>query len=44
MIFASMLILGALIGPPRKNGPKPPKPQAAPAAPAQPGAVKISVS
>ena len=37
-------ILGALIGPPRKNGPKPPKPQAAPAAPAQPGAVKISVS
>ena len=34
-------VLGALIGPPRKNGPKP---QPRPAAPAQPGEIHISVS
>ena len=34
-------VLGALIGPPRKNGPKP---QPRPAAPAQPGEIRISVS
>ncbi|MBQ2625219.1 MAG: translation initiation factor IF-3 [Kiritimatiellae bacterium] len=34
-------VLGALIGPPRKNGPKP---QPRPAAPAQPGGIRISVS
>ena len=34
-------VLGALIGPPRKNGPKP---QSRPAAPAQPGGIRISVS
>ncbi len=33
-------ILGALIGPPRKNGPKPPRQQSAD----NPGAIKISVS
>ena len=34
-------VLGALIGPPRKNGPKA---QPRPAAPAQPGEIRISVS
>ena len=34
-------VLGALIGPPRKNGPKP---QPRPAAPAQPGEIRIYVS
>ena len=34
-------VLGALIGPPRKNGPKQ---QPRPAAPAQPGEIRISVS
>ena len=34
-------VLGALIGPPRKNGPKP---QPRPVAPAQPGEIRISVS
>ena len=34
-------VLGALIGPPRKNGPKP---QPRPSAPAQPGEIRISVS
>ena len=34
-------VLGALIGPPRKNGPEP---QPRPAAPAQPGEIHISVS
>ena len=34
-------VLGALIGPPRKNGPKP---QPRQAAPAQPGEIRISVS
>ena len=34
-------VLGALIGPPRKNGPKP---QPRPVAPAQPGEIHISVS
>ena len=34
-------VLGALIGPPRKNGPKP---QPRPTAPAQPGEIHISVS
>ena len=33
-------VLGALIGPPRKNGPKP----AAPREPGAPGAIRISVS